>query len=734
MGLVSRAADFLGSGIERRSGLESVFGGASVVDASNGWGNITLEEDEGKWTASAVSYQCVQAIAGNAASLGLEVRDQQDTIVEAHWLSALWERPNNLWSRRIMAEVVWSRLETKGETFVFVDRGQSGTGTPKALWPIWGQVKVVVAGVQRDEDNGTGQIERVIVGYQVTVPGGKKVGLLPSEVLWLRYPNPAVEFGSLSPLEAAGHAVEMDAYARAWQLGEFRNGAKPKHVVYLGDMTQDQYEKAVQAYRSSVAGPQNAGKSLLLASKQPSKADRLTMTAEEMSWLDTRNVGWQEMLLAFGVPKDYLMGGATYENRNASRTTLWSDTIIRKLEIVASEITRQLLDGEPGRRARFPTEDVDALQEGEDAKAKRTTDLTAHDVTTLDEARESMGLDPLPGGIGGLTLTAYRTWVQMQAQAALLNGQEPADRSKVWSLIVQPPGRAAGNVSSGPLLLPSGVRKHGPGKGEILSEYDRHERIIAKAVARMAKRQQAVTLTNADRVLGGKTKKSIAWQREFTHAVTALLACEDESARADAEHLVRAKIGDLYDAKHWAAETAKDLESSVGGAWQSGATGLAKSLGLDFDKLDTQVLAAMDSRLDELGGQVSATTQEVLESRVLLDGVAKGESIDQLKARIRGVFSDLSSWRATTIARTETVGGFNAGSFIIAEASGVVDRREWVATDDTRTRDTHERQDGAVVKGFGTRYANGCLHPGDPTAKPEETIMCRCVELYLTND
>lgn len=729
MSIVSRAADYLG-GMQRRS-TGSPFSGGSVVGV-DGWGAVSLEEGEGKWTASAVAYRCIQAIAGNAASLRLEVRATDDTVVEGHWLSLLWERPNDLWSRRVLAEVLWSRLETKGETFVYLDRGESGTGTPSAMWPIWGQVEVVMATV---EDSMTGKVKRRLVGYKVTVPGsGEKIGLLPEEVLWLRYPHPSQEFGSQSPLEAAGHSVEMDAYARAWQIGEFRNGAKPKHVVYLGDMTEQQYTQAVESYRSSVAGPQNAGKSLLLASKQPSKADRITMTAEEMSWLDTRNVSWQETLLAFGVPKDYLMGGATYENRAASKTTLWSDTIVSKLEIVASEITRQALSREVGRRARFATEDVDALQEGADAKAKRTTDLAAHDVTTLDEARAEMGLDPLPGGMGGLTLTAYRTWVQMQAQGALLNGQEPADRTAVWKLLVQAPGRAAGNVASGPLLLPSGVRKHGPSKTDVLTEYDRHERIIAKAVARMAKRQQAVTLTNADRVFGGKTKKSQAWLREFTEAMVRILGTDDDAARYDLEVQLRAKIGDLYDAKHWTVETAKDLESPVGGAWHSGATNLAKSLGLDFDKLDTVVLAAMDDRLDEMAAQVTATTQEVLESRVLLDGVANGESVDQLKARIRGVFSDLSSWRATTIARTETVGGFNGGSYVIAEASGVVAEREWLATDDTRTRDTHERQDGATVKGFKTRYPNGCLHPGDPTAKAEETVMCRCVELYLTND
>jgi HK97 family phage portal protein len=724
MGLTSRLA-----GVLSTRAIQPTWVGSTVV-SPGAWGQIALEDAEANWTASAAGYRCVTAISSNAASLRLQVRNQvDDTNVEGHWLSALWDRPNPSWSRRVLAEILWGRLETKGETFVYVNRGASGAGTPRELWPIFHRVVPVVAGVE----NAQGQVEEELVGYQVYLPKGQIIGLLPSEVLWLRYPNPATPWGALPPLAAAGHGIEVDAYARAWQRGEFKNGAKPKHVVYLGDLSEDAHNQAVENWRSQVEGAGNAGKSLLLSGPERTGVDRLTLTPEEMSWLDTRRVSWEEVCLGFGVPKDYLLGGATYENRAASRNTLWSDTIVPKLEVVASEITRQLLDREPGRRARFDTDEVDALQEGADAKAKRTTDLTAHDVTTLDEARAEMGLDPLDNGLGGMTLTAYRAFIQVQAQQTLLGGQDPADRKALLALGAVTPGRVTANAPGLPLLLPSGKRVHGPDPATILAEYDRHERLIAKAVGRLAARQQAVVLTNAGRLLTGKSKAAAAWTRTVAEAALAY-AGEDTEARAEAEATLRASVDDLFDEGHWQAETRKDLESPVGGAWNSGATKLAFSLGLDFDKFDLLVLTAMDGRLDVLSTQVTATTRKVLEERILLDLVANGASIDTIKAGIRGVFTDLSSWRATTIARTETVGGFNAASHVIAEASGVVVEREWLATDDDRTRDSHADLDGVRVKGHQTRYANGCLHPGDPTARAEETIMCRCVELYVTED
>lgn len=703
-------------------------GWAGSVAVAPGMQTIFLDDQEGRWTASATAYRCVQAIAANAASLQLQVRAADDTNVEGHWLTALWERPNPLLSRRVLAEVMWSRLETRGEQFTYIDRGQGG-GRPVALWPLFCQVQPVIVGV-RDPD-AADRVRENLLGYYAYV-NGQRVPLAPSDVLWLRYPHPGNPWSAMAPLEAAGHAVELDAYARAWQMGEFRNGAKPSNVVYLGDLDQAAYTQAVETWKSEVQGSSNAGKSLLVASGSRSAVDRLTLSPEEMSWIDSRGVNSQEVMLGFGVPKDYLLGGATYENRAASRTTLWSDTIVPKLEIVASEMTRQLLDTEAPRRVRFDTDDVDALQEGADAKATRTTSLTSYDVLTLDEARAEVGLDALPNGIGGMTLTAYRVWVQTQAQAALI-ASNPEDRQRHLQLPSITTGAAALAGAAAPMLLPSGVRKHGPSASTILSEYDRHERLVAKATARLAKRQQAVVLTNAERLLKGSSKKAAQWLADLAHTSLGY-ASDDDTRRAEAEAELRAKVDDLFDPKHWEAETRDAMEGPVSGAWHSGATTLAKSLGIDFDKFDLLVLTAMDARLDVLSEKVTATTRQVLEDRVLLQGVANGESIDQLKARIRGVFSDMSSWRATAIARTETVGGFNKASLVIAEASGQVREREWLATDDGRTRETHAAQDGQRIKGFTSRYTNGCLHPGDPTARPEETIQCRCVELYLTED
>jgi Phage Mu protein F like protein len=129
----------------------------------------------------------------------------------------------------------------------------------------------------------------------------------------------------------------------------------------------------------------------------------------------------------------------------------------------------------------------------------------------------------------------------------------------------------------------------------------------------------------------------------------------------------------------------------------------------------------------------------------LANGIGLGEGIPELAKRVDIVLSTTESerWpnRATVIARTETIGAMNAGRFdafrAYAEETGETDLQQvWLATDDRRTRPTHDEADGQrvplgdlfTVGGFSLRF------PGDPTGPPQEVIQCRCTLLLVDAD
>lgn len=678
---------------------------------------LQLTDSERSFASQAVAYQCVMLIAQNLSAIDMVVL-AGDAVDEGDPIAALWNAgtPGASYSARVVREVLFARLELKGEAFAFIDRGPTGAGPAVGLHPIWDTVKVVI---ERDQDR---RLTGRIAGYIVKTSSGE-VPLLPTEVLWLRYPHPTERWGSLAPWKAALYAVESDAYARAWQRNEFKNGARPSQVIDLGTVTPEQYQSALAAIRSRVDGASNAGKSLVVGSelpgKSPAKVQHLSLTPAEMSYLESRTANADEVMMAFGVNPDLLRAGSTYENRAAAKTALWSEKLLPKLDTLASEVDRQLVP-EPARQVGWDLSEVDALRESQNAVIKRASDATYPDIVTIDEARAMIGLDPLPGGVGAYTLTPYRERARLTAQAdflAVLGGVEGARSVR----LIRHAGRtrAVGRVSGKPRT-----------KDSTLAAYDRHERIGRRAIARLADRQLKAVL----RELKAKARAAGAaplWPERRGQVMPWPGAPVGEVIAHDTGQ--RMSASDLFDVTFWTAETRRALEDFMDGTWSEGGEYAAARFGLNWDTLSDDVLEQMARRLDVLAAQMSETTRAAIEAQILQEGVLAGESIDDLADRLRSVFGGLSTWRATTIARTEVVGGYNAAAHRVAVQSGVVVTRRWLATSDSRTRPSHARLDGHVLDRLDESYPNGCRFPGDPQGPASETVNCRCVELFDTD-
>jgi hypothetical protein len=92
---------------------------------------------------------------------------------------------------------------------------------------------------------------------------------------------------------------------------------------------------------------------------------------------------------------------------------------------------------------------------------------------------------------------------------------------------------------------------------------------------------------------------------------------------------------------------------------------------------------------------------------------------------------------AETIARTETIGAYNAGTLTAwLTSAAVLDEavdKVWVATHDERTRPDHHHADGQRVPLGGTFLVGGVpmRFPGDPAAVPEQVVNCRCTMIEV---
>jgi len=128
---------------------------------------------------------------------------------------------------------------------------------------------------------------------------------------------------------------------------------------------------------------------------------------------------------------------------------------------------------------------------------------------------------------------------------------------------------------------------------------------------------------------------------------------------------------------------------------------------------------------------------------------ASGDLSDAQRERTLFAEERLPPYRLETIARTETIRMSNAGAGARTETIRMsnagagalykdwgVEKREWLATNDARTRPEHVAASGQIrtvdqafdVGGYSLMY------PGDPSGPPDQTINCRCTILPVIEE
>lgn len=120
-------------------------------------------------------------------------------------------------------------------------------------------------------------------------------------------------------------------------------------------------------------------------------------------------------------------------------------------------------------------------------------------------------------------------------------------------------------------------------------------------------------------------------------------------------------------------------------------------------------------------------------------GIIQGESIDKIAKRIARDTASKDMKAMRRYARTAVGSAQNMGRLEMlqrASAMGIHVQKQWIATLDSRTRDSHRKLDGETVE------INQMFHgeisklrcPHDPNADPAEVYNCRCTMIYVYPD
>ena len=124
-------------------------------------------------------------------------------------------------------------------------------------------------------------------------------------------------------------------------------------------------------------------------------------------------------------------------------------------------------------------------------------------------------------------------------------------------------------------------------------------------------------------------------------------------------------------------------------------------------------------------------------NNAITQGIIQGESIDQITSRLIHSLCTQNESKMRMFARTALNSAQSAGRQLQNEEAakkGIKINKQWLATLDMRTRDTHRHLDGKEVpydKPFKSDLGD-IMFPGDPEAEPANVYNCRCtiVSIY----
>ena len=243
-----------------------------------------------------------------------------------------------------------------------------------------------------------------------------------------------------------------------------------------------------------------------------------------------------------------------------------------------------------------------------------------------------------------------------------------------------------------------------------------------------------------------KIKKDIYYQKYKNHEITQKDYNSWRAGQLFQMEQWKAKRDQICDVLHHANEQAANIVNGgtisafAGGAnWTAYELEHGEGINFGFGLYDAKTVTSLIKdnpqilpkwKIDEPKEYVW-NKQKV--NNCVTQGIIQGESLQDIGKRIAEVTCNQNMNLAMTHAQTAMGGAQNAGRMQRlqdAKKLGINVVKEWMATLDEHTRDTHAEIDGEQQpvgdKWHHIKFSNGCEYPCDPNGPAHEVFNCRC--------
>ncbi|HIF64990.1 MAG TPA: phage portal protein [Acidimicrobiia bacterium] len=267
--------------------------------------------------------------------------------------------------------------------------------------------------------------KKFVSGYEVSMPTGKKVILKPDDVVWVRRPHPIDPYLSLTPMESAGVAIEIENLAKLYNRNFLLNDGRPGGLLVLrGEIDDDDKNELRSRFRGNLG---RVGSTTVVSADDGVDFVDTSSTPRDAAYIQMRTITKEEIFAAFGVPETVIgnASGRTFSNAAEEIRVFWMETMLPHLEPIA----RALDELDPIHYIDFDTTTVPNLIIYKQERDRYLMDELQQGLISVNEYREMTGKDTVKSDLADSLLMnpnltpIANTEKEMEQPSAMVGGQ-----------------------------------------------------------------------------------------------------------------------------------------------------------------------------------------------------------------------------------------------------------------------------------------------------------------------
>lgn len=629
-----------------------------------------LEEFQG-WVASAVD-----AISDQIANIDIRLfelkGDEEVEEVKEHEALEVLHRINNFTTKFDHFSLTSAFLELTGESPWLVDREDGKVVNifflvPTKLRPIADK-------------------HRNIIGYEYQI-GRERFFLKFEDVIFLKFPNPADPFRGKGTLEKAARIVDVDNFSEEWNRQFYKNSARPDSIISLkiDQMSDEQKDKLKESLKKQYQGINKAHNTMVLFGEMDFHNSGFNQ--KDMDFDNQQHFSRDKILGIFRVPKAIVSQteGVNFASAKVAIDIFLKFTITPKMERIVQQLNEFYLPMFENTENLFFSF-VDPSPDDTESKSEVFERAIKTGWMTINEVRQEINLPDAEGGdVIYLPLNVAPIGTPQEVKELSVK------KKRVFPNIVNIPGRIQ--------QMKARNKDHFSKQRDRIQLKETKEeikeavkKIIKKEVFKSVKQKEKVDTQsnqwNEEEKLDFWKNKDVLSDKhlpEMSKAVNKEFKRQRKQVMTSFNKLKRQKQTTKEIFNKVKLNEKKETELMLDATFEINEEIFKESGDDTFESIGTG--QTMDTSTDEiqkilndLGTRTYSSVNAVTNDRInkaIADGLANGESLDEIQDRVRKFFVEAEKFRADRIARTETVRYTNEASQQAFIDSKVVEQKEW---------------------------------------------------------